>query len=224
MSGTAVEILSDNSTTVSYINKQGGTHSLSLFKLAQDLWDCCDLHQITPTALHLAGVDNVLADALSRGNYCPMEWSLHRQTLMSLWQVWDRPIVDMFAMARNSQLPVYYSLGVDPQGSGTNALNMNWDLIFGYAYPRLLWSPGYWGNYSTDSNYRPFCPMLASQIWFRQLTNLLVDVPGRLPDRSNLLRNLETHELYLEPARLRLTLWKLSADQSLHRLCLQRTS
>ena len=91
VSGTAVEILSDNSTTVSYINKQGGTHSLSLCKLALDLWDWCDLHQITPTAVHLAGEDNVLADALSRGNYCPTEWSLHRPTFMSLWQVWDRP-------------------------------------------------------------------------------------------------------------------------------------
>ena len=135
VSGTAVEILSDNSTTVSYINKQGGTHSLSLCKLALDLWDWCDLHQITPTAVHLAGVDNVLADALSRGNYCPTEWSLHRPTFMSLWQVWDRPFVDMFATARNSQLPVYYSLGVDHQASGTNALTMNWDLIFRYAYP-----------------------------------------------------------------------------------------
>ena len=56
-----------------------------------------------------------------------------------------------------------------------------------------------------------------SQIWFRQLTNLLIDFTRRLPDRSNLLRNPETHELYPEPARLRLTAWKLSADQSLRK-------
>ena len=62
---------------------------------------------------------------------------------MSLWQVWDRPFVDMFATARNSQLPVYYSLGVDHQASGTNALTMNWDLIFGYAYPPTALFPGY---------------------------------------------------------------------------------
>ena len=45
----------------------------------------------------------------------------------------------------------------------------------------------------------PFWP---SQIWFRQLTNLLIDVPRRLPDRSNLLRNSKTHELYPEPAKV----------------------
>ena len=217
---------------MSYINKQGGTHSLSLCKLALALWDWCDLHQITPTAVHLAEVDNVLADALSRGNYCPTEWSLHRPPFMSLWQVWDRPFVDMFATARHSQLPVYYSLRVDHQASGMNALTMNWDLIFGYAFPltaliprvlrKLLRHPT-----ATIVLIAPFWP---SQIWFRQLTNLVIDVPRRLPDRSNLLRNSETHELYPEPARLRLTAWKLSTDQSLRkafviggRHCLQGT-
>ena len=120
-----VEVLSDNMTTVSCINKQGGTHSLLLCRLALDLWDWCDHHQITISAVHLAGESNILADALSRGNYCPTEWTLHRPTFMSLWQVWDQPFVDMFASAQNAQLLVYYCLGSDPQASGSNALAIN---------------------------------------------------------------------------------------------------
>ena len=88
--GTVVEVLSDNMTTVSYINKQGGTYSLLLCRLTLDLWDWCDQHQITISAVHLAGESNVLVDALSRGNYYPTEWTLHMPTFMSLWQVWDQ--------------------------------------------------------------------------------------------------------------------------------------
>ena len=104
LGSTVVEVLSDNMTTVSYINKQGGTHSLSLCRLALDLWEWCDEHRIVISAVHLAGESNILADALSRGNYCPTEWTLHRLTFESLWQVWERPFVDMFALAKNAQL------------------------------------------------------------------------------------------------------------------------
>ena len=214
--GTVVEVLSDNMMTVSYINKQGGTHSLSLCRLALDLWEWCDEHRIVISAVHLAGESNVLADALSRGNYCPTEWTLHRLTFESLWQVWERPFVDMFASAKNAQLPVYYCLGADPQASGSNALTMNWDMVHGYAFPpialiprvlrKLLRHPS-----ATIVLVAPFWP---SQIWFRQMTNLLVDLPRAIPDRWNLLKNSETHEFFPEPARLRLTAWRLSAYQS----------
>ena len=64
-----VEVLSDNSTRVSYINRQGGTHSLTLCRLALDMWEWCDQLAIVPIAVHLQGTRNVLADALSRGRY-----------------------------------------------------------------------------------------------------------------------------------------------------------
>ena len=66
---TTVEVLSNNSTTVSYINKQGGTHSLTLCRLALEFLDWCDEHCIRLVAVHLQETKNVLADALSRGNY-----------------------------------------------------------------------------------------------------------------------------------------------------------
>ena len=140
LGGTVVEVLSDNMTTVSYINKQGGTHSLSLCRLALDLWEWCDEHRIIISAVHLAGESNVLADALSRGNYCLTEWTLHRPTSESLWQVWERPFVDMFA-SKNAQFPVYYCLGSDPQASGSNALTMDWDMVHGYAFPPIALIP-----------------------------------------------------------------------------------
>ena len=39
--GHSILIRSDNMTVVSFINHQGGTHSLSLCRLALDLWEWC---------------------------------------------------------------------------------------------------------------------------------------------------------------------------------------
>ena len=49
--GQSILIRSDNSTVVSYINRQGGTHSPSLCNLTLDLWDWCrerSIHLMSP--------------------------------------------------------------------------------------------------------------------------------------------------------------------------------
>ena len=43
---TAVDVLTDNTTTVAYINKEGGTQSPTLCYLALDLWAWCRQHRI----------------------------------------------------------------------------------------------------------------------------------------------------------------------------------
>ena len=78
LQGTAVDVISDNSTTVAYINKVGGTQSPSLCCLALDVWAWCRQHDIYLVASHLSGDKNVLTDALSRGSHRhPTEWTLH---------------------------------------------------------------------------------------------------------------------------------------------------
>ena len=62
LQGTAVDVISDNSTKVAYINKVGGTQSLSLCRLALDVWAWCRQHDIFLLASHLSGDKNVLAD------------------------------------------------------------------------------------------------------------------------------------------------------------------
>ena len=69
LQGTAVDVISDNSTTVAYINKVGGTQSPSLCRLALDVWAWCRQHDIFLVASHLSGDKNVLANALSRGSH-----------------------------------------------------------------------------------------------------------------------------------------------------------
>uniref|UniRef100_UPI0039812F18 hypothetical protein n=1 Tax=Salmonella sp. s55004 TaxID=3159675 RepID=UPI0039812F18 len=65
--GKSLTVFSDNTTTIAYINRQGGTLSPSLCQKACDFLQWCRSHDIVVRASHIAGKDNILADALSRG-------------------------------------------------------------------------------------------------------------------------------------------------------------
>ena len=133
---TAVDVLTDNTTTVAYINKEGGTQSPTLCYLALDLWAWCRQHGIYLVANHISGVRNVLADALSRGKHNhPTEWSLHKTVVRLIFEHWPTPHVDLFASEKNHKLPVFFSVRPSQTSSGINALTQNWESLYGYAYP-----------------------------------------------------------------------------------------
>ena len=78
LQGCQVMVATDNSTVVSYINKQGGTRSPTLLRLAVDLFLWLESQGIIVRARHVPGCLNVIADHLSRPNQpIPTEWSLH---------------------------------------------------------------------------------------------------------------------------------------------------
>ena len=65
LAGKHVQILSDNITTVAYINHLGGASTI-LNKIATNIWMYCYEIRVTLEAKHLSGVLNVEADRLSR--------------------------------------------------------------------------------------------------------------------------------------------------------------
>ena len=68
LQGHQVMVATDNSTVVSYINKQGGTRSPSLLRLTVDLLLWLEAQDIVVRARHIPGCLNVIADHLSRPN------------------------------------------------------------------------------------------------------------------------------------------------------------
>ena len=68
LQGHQVMIATDNSTVVSYINKQGGTRSPSLIRLTVELLLWLEAQDIVVRARHIPGCLNVIADHLSRPN------------------------------------------------------------------------------------------------------------------------------------------------------------
>ena len=103
--GQSILIRSDNSTVVSYINRQGGTHSPSLCNLTLDLWDWCRERGIHLSASHVPGEDNLLADFLSRGKFLPSEWTLNHSVFQRICLAFPPPEIDLFASALTFQLP-----------------------------------------------------------------------------------------------------------------------
>ena len=79
LTGLTVQLMSDNSSVVSYIRKQGGTVSVSLYRLTREVLLLARDAQITLLAKHIPGDRNALADLLSRMNkIVHTEWTLHQ--------------------------------------------------------------------------------------------------------------------------------------------------
>ena len=75
----------DNTTAVAYINKKGGTISVSCNKLAKDIWNWANGQDIWITASHVPGVKNTTADLRSRLFYDNKEWYLNEKAAKSLF-------------------------------------------------------------------------------------------------------------------------------------------
>ena len=80
----SVLILSDNSTVVAYLSKQGGTKSEVLCQLATNICQFAQLHSIDLQARHIPGRLNVLADRLSWHRVFATEWTLASATFQWL--------------------------------------------------------------------------------------------------------------------------------------------
>ena len=71
-----IQIMTNNSTNVSYLNRMGGTKSVTHSNLASDIWRWCLRKAIHVSAVHVAGLLNMFADPLSCFQLLSTEWML----------------------------------------------------------------------------------------------------------------------------------------------------
>ena len=129
-------IATDNPTVVSYINKEGGMRSGSLYALLWRLLSWCHPRGIVLRARHIPGHLNVIADKLSRHNQViQSEWSLSQLAFNLLCSKWARPQIDLFATRFNHKLPKFVSLVPDPAAWAVDALSLPWENLDVYAFP-----------------------------------------------------------------------------------------
>ena len=94
----SVHLYLDNSTSVSYINKCGGTRSWGLCDLSGQVINWCETRNIRLTAFHLPGSLNFIADRESRTGMDASDRQLDRQIFSSIGSLW-RVEIDLFASA-----------------------------------------------------------------------------------------------------------------------------
>ena len=129
-----VVVRSDNTAVVSYINRQGGLRSNTLYRLAKRLLTWAQRNLRSLRAVHVPGVHNLGPDRLSRNNVPTGEWSLHPQAVQLLWQRFGRAEVDLFASPENAHCPVFFS-------KNDSALSHMWPHCPLYAFPPVSLLP-----------------------------------------------------------------------------------
>ena len=71
-----IRIMSDNTTAIAYINKQGGTHCMTMNAIAVEIWEFCISRGVHLSAAHIPGIHNTLADVASRKFQDSIEWAI----------------------------------------------------------------------------------------------------------------------------------------------------
>ena len=120
-----VLVETDNTTVVSYINKEGGMSSGPLCALLWRILTWCTRNQVTLKARHIPGQLSVVADQLSRlGQTTQTEWSLLQEVFQAICHRWHRPQIDLFATWFNNKLPLFVSPIPDPLATAVDALSL----------------------------------------------------------------------------------------------------
>lgn len=184
VAGRTVEIMTDNITTMAYINGQGGP-SLTLTHVAKAIWDEALTSNITIVARHVAGVLNIQADGLSR-IHRPYEWMLHPTLFQWIDHVWGPHTVDRFADYITTQLPVYNSRFADPGSSGINALaQQDWASNNNYVCAPFCMLPAVLEVITAQRAAATIiAPRWTGQPWYQKMLKLLVAKPLPIPNVS----------------------------------------
>ena len=213
---SCIMISTDNTTVVSYINKQGGTHSPNLCVEVWKILNWCLEQDIVIRVRHIPGKFNSLADCLSRlDKPIKTEWALDQTVANLVFQMLNFPNVDLFATRFNHRLPLYVSPVQDYKALAIDALSMDWNHLHAYAFPPFILIPAVlekiWQHQCRIVLIAPFWPQ---QQWFSELLLLLVPAPIRLPLIPRLLTQSKGRFVHQNLRILDLHAWELSNNQS----------
>ncbi len=89
-----VIVRTDNMAVVSHINRQGGSRSRTLDRLACRLLLWSQDKFLSLRALHVPGILNLAADFLLRLKLRPGEWMLNRQRVAQIWDLFGKAEVE----------------------------------------------------------------------------------------------------------------------------------
>ena len=185
-----VLIATDNTTVVSYINKEGGMRSGSLCVLLWRLLSWCHPRGIVLRARHIPGRLNVIADKLSRHKQViQTEWSLSQQVFNLLCSRLSRSHVDLFATRFNHKLPKFVSPVSDPTAWPVDALSLPWENLDAYTFPPVSLLSQVISKVVDQGCRRMIliAPGWPNMPWFWDLVSLSVQIPFRLPLQKDLV-------------------------------------
>lgn len=194
-----IRVRTDSSTAVSYINNQGGS-IIPLLVIAKQIWVWCIENNIYISAVHIPGVENQTPDNLSRSFKDTSEWKLKKTIFDQVVKKYFMPDVDLFASRLNRQLPKYVSWYPDPEAWETDAFSFSWYEFNPYIFPPFSQISKVLMKIEEDQVRKSILivPMWTTQTWFPKLLKLLIALPVKLPQCSDLLmlvHNRQKHQM-----------------------------
>ncbi len=206
--GEHVLVRTDNTATVTYINRQGGLRSRRMSQLARHLLLWSRKHLRSLRAIHIPGLLNRTADELSRAAL-PGEWRLHPQTVQLIWRRFGLAQVDLFASLETSHCQLFYSL---TDGTlGTDALAHSWPRgLRKYAFPPVsLLAQTLCKVREEEEQILLVAPYWPTRTWFPELMLLVTAPPWQIPLRKDLLTQRRGTLWHPRPDLWKLHVWSL---------------
>ena len=193
-----IKVLSDNTTTVAYLNHMGGTKR-KCNALAYKIWSWCEINDNWIVAAHIPGVKNVAADRESRNIRDNMEWQLCPEKFREICGVLGTPHIDLFATRLNHQLPRYMAWKPDPGAVAVDAFTEPWGNLFAYIFPPFNLISRVLKKIETERvSAVVIVPYWPTQSWFPKFLKLCIDPPCILSNRRRPLLShprRDNHEL-----------------------------
>lgn len=191
--GMVLEVHSDNSAAVSYVNCQGGRIP-ELDRVAQTIWATVLKHQCWIQARFLPGRFQVASDPLSRGREMHLDWALLAGTFQRITAKWGMPQVDLFATRETAQVPRFVSWQPDPLAVGTDAFSMRWSKLgtLLYANPPFSLIARVAAKIAAEQSETVFLlvtPDWRGAHWMNAVIQLSTDWPMPLGDLCNAARS-----------------------------------
>ncbi|KAK3092616.1 hypothetical protein FSP39_005025 [Pinctada imbricata] len=189
MTNVHIQILSDNTTTVCYINAMGGSHSRTCNDIARTVWLWCLERNIWVSAAHIPGSENVIADKCSRVFNDQTEWMLDIKIFDKISKLWGPFQIDMFASRLNKQMPKYVSWKPDPEAQYVDAFSFCWKQIYFYAFPPFsVISRVVQKIQEEKAEGVMVVPIWPTQTWYTSLMELLVESPRVIQNSPKYLK------------------------------------
>ena len=210
-----IRIMSDNTTAIASINKQGSTRSWECNDAGHRIWLWALNRNMWLSAAHIPGIENVEADLASREFKDELEWTLKTTIFDHIVQLFGMPQMDLFASRLNYKVRPFCAFQPDPLANTIDAFTITWHGFLGYAFPPfcllgriiqkiiqdraeiILIAP----DWPTKPWYTFLRALSIAPPYHFSVTNDTLSLPHRLP------QNQSIHPL---AGRLRLTAWRLS--------------
>ena len=179
--------MSDNTTTVCYINNMGGSKSRSCNEISRKIWNFALHKNNFLSAAHLPGKQNVLADRESRVFNDRTDWMLQREVFHGLSKLWGPFENDLFASRLNKQVDDSISWKPDPEARAVDAFSIVWDKHF-YAFPPFALIDRCLQKITQEQAEGVIIvPMWSTQTYYPRLLSMVIQPPRPLPMKENLL-------------------------------------